>query len=340
MSKELAQQARKIHKETAIFDGLGFSQRSFYFEDFVKEILSVGVAAVNMTVTGNLDSPLEGILKVEQWNKTIEKNKDVMLLVRKAKDIERAKRENKVGVVMGSQTGTMIGNDIGILGVYKRLGMSIIQPTYSWQNLIGEGCGERTDGGLSTFGVKVIEEMNNVGLMIDLSHCAPQVTMDAINFSKDPVAITHSNPRALCDHARNKTDEQIKAMAKKGGVIGICTYMPLLTKDTRPTWKEFVDCIDYVVDLVGVDHVGFGSDFSLWTKEEYNDWLLDNPNLTPSGPQNGWIWRNVFVNDDGLVEYNQVFKITEMLLERGYSEQDIKKIMGLNFLRIFEEVCG
>jgi len=337
VSKE---KARKIHQESIIVDGLGYSQRSYYFEDFVDSMISVGVAAVNMTVVGSNDTPAVGLVKVEEWNKMIEKRNDKMLLVRNVKDIERAKKEKKVGIMMGTQDGTIIGDDINFLGIYKKLGMTIFQPTYTWQNLIGEGCGERTDGGLSSFGVKAIEEMNNQGMLIDLSHCAYQVTMDAIKFSKAPVVFTHTNPRALCDHARNKTDEQIKAMAAKGGVMGICSYMPLLTKDTRPTWDEFVNCLDYVVNLVGVDHVAIGSDFSLWTKEEYDAWLVGNPNLKPAGPQDGWTWRNIFVNDDGMVEYDQLFTITELLLDRGYSEHDVKKILGLNFMRVLQDVLG
>ena len=332
---------KKLHKESLIVDGLGYSSSAKFMEEFVDDLLDVGVAAVNLTIVSPDDGLMEAIKKVEKWNRLIDERRDgKFILVKTSLDIEKAKREGKLGLILGSQNGTIIEDDLIFLGIYKRLGMRIIQPTYSWQNLIGEGCAERTDGGLSTFGLKVVEEMNRLGLVIDLSHCAPQVTMDAIKYSKSPVLITHSNPRALCDHDRNKTDKQIKALAKNGGVIGICTYMPLLTKDTRPTWTDFLNCIDYVVKLVGVDYVGIGTDFSLWTKEEYEVWLRVNPNLLPAGPQHGWLWRNIFVNDQGSVEYNQVFQITEGLIARGYSDQDIKKILGLNFLRVFKEVCG
>jgi len=122
--------------------------------------------------------------------------------------------------------------------------------------------------------------------------------------------------------------------------MGICTYAPLVSKDTRPTWAEFLDSVDYVVKLVGPDHVGLGTDFNLWTKEEHAAWVKVNPNLLAQGPQSGWTWRNIFVNDQGVVEYSQVFQITEGLIARGYTDQDIKKILGLNFLRVFREVWG
>lgn len=334
----MSDRAKILHKESTIIDGLGYVERPKYLEDLVDDLLKTGVAAINLTVVGTNDGPLESMKKIEEWHRLIEKYDDKLMLIKTASDIEKAKSAGKLGIIMGSQNATIIGNDLSLLRTYKRLGMRIIQLSYSWQNLLGEGCGERTDSGLSTFGIEVVKEMNRLGLVIDLSHCAYQVTMDAIEYSEAPVLFTHSNPRALVDHARNKTDNQIKALAKNGGVMGIVTYAPFVAKNSRPTWTEYLDLMDYVVKLVGPDHVGIGTDFSLWTKEEYDAWCEANPNLVPQGPQDGWTWRNIFVNDQGLVEYSQVFQITEGLIARGYSDQDIKKILGLNFLRVFKEV--
>lgn len=331
---------KKIHEESIIIDGLGYSTCAKYFEKFIDDILNVGVAAVNLTVVGTNDDPLEGMKKVEDWNRLIESRRDKLILIKNSSDIEKANNEGKLGIIMGSQNATIIGDDLKLLGIYKRLGMRIIQLSYTWQNLLGEGCGERTNSGLSTFGIEVVKEMNRLGLVIDLSHCADQVTMDAIKYSKDPVLITHANPRALVNHCRNKTDEQIEALAENGGVIGIVTFASLVIKDSRPTWKEYLNLLDYVVELVGIDFVGIGTDFSIYTKEEYEAFLSVNPNLVPQGPQGGWTWRNIFVNDQGLLEYKQVFQITEGLIDRGYSDQDIKKVLGLNFLRVLKKVWG
>lgn len=336
----MSDRVKTLHNESIIIDGLGYAEYPKYLEEFefIDDLLDAGVAAANFTVVGTNDGPLESIKKIEEWHRLIERCGDKLMLIKTGSDIEKAKNEGKLGVIMGSQNATIIGNDLSLLGTFKRLGMRIIQLSYSWQNLLGEGCGERTDSGLSTFGIEAVAEMNRLGIAIDLSHCAYQVTMDAIKYSKTPVLVTHSNPRALVDHARNKTDEQIKALAKNKGVMGMVTYAPFVTKDARPTWAEFLDIIDYVVELVGPDYVGIGTDFSLWNKEEYETWLKANPNLVPQGPQGGWTWRNIFVNDQGLVEYSQVFQITEGLIARDYSDQDIKKILGLNFLRVFKEV--
>ncbi len=332
------EKVKKIHQESIIIDGLGYASQSKYFDEYIEDFLSVGLSAVNLTVVGTNDGPLEGILKVEDWNNYVEKHKEKLLLVTNAMDIEKAKKENKLGIIFGSQNATIIGDRLEFLGVYQRLGMRIIQISYTYQNLLGEGCGERTDSGLSIFGIEAVKEMNRLGLVIDLSHCSDRVTMDVLEYSKDPVLITHSNPRAMINHRRNKTDEQIKALAEKGGVIGMVTYAPFVSKDSRPTWEEYLNILDYTVNLVGVDHVGIGIDFSIWTQEEYNEWVRANPNLVPQGPQDGWMWRNIMVNDEGRPEYKQVFKITEGLIDRGYSDQDIKKILGLNFMRVLKQV--
>lgn len=332
--------ARALHDESIVIDGLGYSSSAKNTEAFIDDLLAAGVAAANFTVPGTDDGPLAGIKKVEEWLELIDRRSDKLMLIRTGPEIEAAKKQGKLGVIIGSQNATIIGDDIALLGVYKRLGLRILQLTYTWQNLLGEGCGERTDGGLSTFGLEVVAEMNRLGLAIDLSHCAYRVTMDAIEHSTAPVLVTHANPRALVDHGRNKTDEQIKALARKGGVIGIVTYAPLVCKGTRPTWAQFLDLLGYVVKLVGPDHVGLGTDFSLWSRDEFQEWVNVNPNLFPQGPEGGWTWRNIFVNDQGAVEYRQVFQITEGLIARGYSDDDIKKILGLNFLRVFKEVWG
>jgi membrane dipeptidase len=261
------------------------------------------------------------------------------MLVSTGRDIEKAKREGKFGVIMGSQNADILGGSLSLLPVYKRLGVRIIQLNYYEQNLLGEGFNERTDSGLSNFGLEVVKEMNRLGLVIDVSHCGDQVTMDAINYSKDPVMITHANARALCPHKRNKTDQQIKALAEKDGVIGLNAYSILceVRKDIRPTLEDLLDMADYIVRLVGPDYVSLGLDLSFRTKESYMQWEQLYPNLVPKW---GMFGRNIFQTDDGTVDVTLFPEITKGLVARGYSDDDIEKILGLNFLRVFKEVCG
>lgn len=339
MDKESEKRALELHRKSIIIDGLEYAPGAGNFKYF-DDLVAAGVTAGNMTVTATYDTPSEGMKKLKAWYNLFEEHSDKVIQVNTAGDIERAKREGKFGVIMGTQNADILGGDLSLLPVYKRLGLRIFQLSYYWQNLLGEGCGERTDGGLSTFGIAVVEELNRLGLVVDVSHCAPQVTTDAINYSKGPIMITHSNPKGLINHVRNKTDEQIKALAAKGGVMGVNAWSRLceVKKGVRPTFEDFLDMIDYMVKLVGSDHVSLGLDMTpFWPKEEYEYWAQLYPELRAKG---GFFERCIFTNKEGIDDVSQMPEITKGLVTRGYSDRDIEKILGLNFLRIFREICG
>jgi len=338
VNKENEEKALKLHKKSIVIDGLELFLPVADVRYFDK-LVQVGVTAAHATVFETADTPLQAIQRLNSWYDIFEKHSDKVMLVSTGRDIEKAKREGKFGVIMGSQNADILGGSLSLLPVYKRLGVRIIQLNYYEQNLLGEGFNERTDSGLSNFGVEVVKEMNRLGLVIDVSHCGGQVTMDAFKYSKDPVMITHANARALCPHKRNKTDEQIKALAEKGGVIGLNAYSILceVRKDIRPTLEDLLDMADYIVRLVGPDYVSLGLDLSFRTKESYMQWEQLYPNLVPKW---GMFGRNIFQTDDGTVDVTLFPEITKGLVARGYSDDDIEKILGLNFLRVFKEVCG
>ncbi len=338
MNKENEEKALKLHKKSIVIDGLELFLPVADVRYFDK-LVQVGVTAAHATVFETADTPLQAIQRLNSWYDIFEKHSDKVMLVSTGRDIEKAKREGKFGVIMGSQNADILGGSLSLLPVYKRLGVRIIQLNYYEQNLLGEGFNERTDSGLSNFGLEVVKEMNRLGLVIDVSHCGDQVTMDAINYSKDPVMITHANARALCPHKRNKTDEQIKALAEKDGVIGLNAYSIFceVRKDIRPTLEDLLDMADYIVRLVGPDYVSLGLDLSFRTKESYMQWEQLYPNLVPKW---GMFGRNIFQTDDGTVDVTLFPEITKGLVARGYSDDDIEKILGLNFLRVFKEVCG
>ena len=338
MNKENEEKALKLHKKSIVIDGL---ELFFPVGDvgYFDKLVQVGVTAAHVTVFETDDTPLQAMQRLNSWYDIFEKHSDKVMLVSTGRDIEKAKRESKFGIIMCSQNADILGGSLSLLPVYKRLGLRIIQLNYYEQNLLGEGCAERTDGGLSNFGLEVVKEMNRLGLVIDVSHCGDQVTMDAINYSKDPVMVTHANARALCPHKRNKTDEQIKALAEKDGVIGLNAYSIFceVRKDIRPTLEDLLDMADYIVRLVGPDYVSLGLDLSFRTKESYMQWEQLYPNLVPKW---GMFGRNIFQTDDGTVDVTLFPEITKGLVARGYSDDDIEKILGLNFLRVFKEVCG
>jgi len=329
----------RLHKESIIIDALVGAQ-VLGDVGYFKKLSEIGVPASSFTVFESYDAHWEVLKRLKPWYDLFEEHSDNVILVDTTRDIERAKREGKFGIIMNAQNATILGDDVNLLSVYKKLGLRILQLAYYEQNLLGEGCGERTNGGLTNFGIEVVEEMNRLRLIIDLSHCGDQVTMDAIKYSKSPVLITHSNARGIVDHARNKTDEQIKALANRGGVIGVVAWSPFceVRKGVRPTVEDLLDIVDYIVKLVGPDYVGLGLDLNPFTPlEQYNKWAQFYPELRPKG---GYFERTVFTNKDGVDDITRLPEITMGLVVRGYSDQDIEKILGLNFLRVFKEVLG
>ena len=203
--------------------------------------------------------------------------------------------------------------DLGVLRILYRLGIRLITLTWNQRNQIADGAGEaRTGGGLTEFGVKVVAEMNHLGMLIDVSHLSEAGFWDVIKKSKEPIVASHSNCYSLCPHLRNLKDEQIKALADKGGVIGV-TFVPdfLIKENRKSTVEDVVRHIDYLVEKAGIDHVGLGSDF---------DGTVELP--------------------IGLKGADEIPNITKELLNQGYKEDDIKKILGGNFLRVFKDVVG
>ena len=334
------ERALSLHEKSIFIDALEVFFPFPKDTSYLDKLISAGITAINATVIQTYDTPLQSISRLKQWLDLFEKHSDKLIQVTTTQDIERAKREGKLGIIMGSQNAAMIGDDINLLAIYKKLGLKIIQLSYYEQNLLGEGCGERTDGGLSTFGIKVVEEMNRLRLLIDVSHCRDQVVMDAIEFSKVPIVATHANPRALVNHPRSKTDEHIKAIADKGGVTGIVGYSRLsqTREGVAPSVEDLLDLIDYMVKLVGPDHVGIGTDVTpFWTREAYEEWAQFYPDLRSNW---GWEGRHVFTNKEGAEDISRMVEITKGLVARGYSDENIQKIIGLNFLRVFGEVWG
>jgi len=213
---------------------------------------------------------------------------------------------------------------------YFQLGQRCSQLTYNTQNLLGSGSTERVDGGITDWGVQVIQEMNDVGMLVDVSHCGDRTTLDAIELSPKPIAITHSNCRALNNHPRLKTDEAIRKLAAKGGVMGI-TGVRMFVRDTEPTTVEHVvDHIDHVVKLVGIEHVGIGTDADL---DGYDDMPADQRKELIGMYKSSYAFRDR-IDTDGFDHPRKTYDLTAALLRRGYGEQNIQAVLGGNFRRL------
>lgn len=205
---------------------------------------------------------------------------------------------------------------------------------------MGDGLGEKTNCGLSKLGVQVVEELNRLGILIDLSHSGVATTMEAMQISKDPVIFSHANARSLCDNIRNLTDEQMKALSENGGTIGILALSPFLSNraaQTGSTMEDYLNQIDYVRDLVGVDHVSIGLDLGEASKPE--DFLRLRLRY-PEFPLLDEFKRKGIYAPKELENATTLSAITKGLVTRGYSDEEIQRVLGKNALRVFRDVWG
>ena len=266
---------------------------------------------------------------IAAWSGFVGRNTHVFSLVGKADDLDAAKGKQKIAVIMGLQNADEFREPKDVKAFYE-LGLRCAQLTYNTQNLLGSGSTERVDGGISDYGEQIIKAMNEVGMLVDVSHSGDKTTLDAIELSPKPIAFTHSNCRALNNHPRLKTDEAIRKLAAKGGVMGI-TGVRMFVKDKEPTTVEdIVDHIDHVVKLVGIDHVGIGSDSDLMG---YDHMPPDQYKQLKAGYKASYAFRDK-IDTDAFDHPRKVYDLTAALIRRGYSDSNIQAILGGNFRRL------
>lgn len=266
---------------------------------------------------------------IAAWSGFVGRNTHVFSLVGKAGDLDAAKARQKIAVIMGLQNADEFREPKDVKAFYE-LGLRCAQLTYNTQNLLGSGSTERVDGGISDYGEQIIKAMNEVGMLVDVSHSGDKTTLDAIELSPKPIAFTHSNCRALNNHPRLKTDEAIRKLAAKGGVMGI-TGVRMFVKATEPTTVEdIVDHIDHVVKLVGIEHVGIGSDSDLMG---YDHMPPDQYKQLKAGYKASYAFRDK-IDTDGFDHPRKVYDLTAALIRRGYSDSNIQAILGGNFRRL------
>lgn len=320
------------YADSIIINGLDYSVLT---REYLEKFKASGCTAANVTVTA-LQNCWETMYRLGEWFRMFEQNQDLVQQVFSVEDIRKAKKEGKVALIVGFQNTSPIDDNIDLLAIYKRLGVQIMQLCYNPRNLSGDGCIEPGNAGLSDFGYRVVKEMNRVGILIDLSHVGERTTLEAIEASEKPCSFTHAGPKAKFDVPRNKTDECLKKLAAKGGVVGANAYPTFLSdKEEERTLDRFLDSIDYMVDLIGVEHVGIGTDFVEGQPPEF---FCTRAGLgTFATP--GTISYPVYF-PKGLESVSDFENVWNGLIKRGYSVADTQAIMGGNFLRLFEEVWG
>lgn len=251
--------------------------------------------------------------------------------VEKVDDLLEAKRLGQLGVFFGLQSGSCLEQDRKRLRLLHKMGLRVLQLTYMERNFIGDGCLEPENRGLTHFGIQVIRDCNNVGVLVDCSHVGVQTTLDAARYSAKPIVVSHTAVRAIADNPRCVTDEMMLAVARKGGTIGITPYAPFIRTDRTPTLDDYVDHFDYAIKLIGEDHVTLATD--MFDGKTKVNWVtpIFYPEIT-KGAQYGT--RRV----QGFNKKSNLGDLVEAFLRRGYKATTIEKILGANFLRVLRAV--
>jgi membrane dipeptidase len=255
-------------------------------------------------------------------------------------DIERAAEDGTLALLYYTQNAAPIEDDLERLAALHALGVRMVQLTYNSRNLLGDGCLEGTNAGLSRFGVDAVARMNELGMLVDVSHCGEATTRDGIALSSKPVAVTHSGCRSVFDHPRNKTDEALRALADRGGVIGIYQINPYLGPRERNSLDDYLSHVDHAVKVAGIEHVGIGSDREhrvIPDTPEEKQKLIDE--LSRLGPATAQTVRWPFFIGE-LNHPRRMRTIADALARRGYASDQVDKILGGNWLRLFRDTIG
>ena len=309
-----------------LIDGL---QISNWDTSTLQEVRSGGVHAVNATCAV-WEGTLETIRNISDWYVLERDNPDLVSIARTGEDIRSISQADRLAVILGFQNASPFEQDYTLVEVFHRLGVRIAQLTYNIQNHVGGSCYEPNDSGLTRFGHRIVEEMNRVGMLIDLSHVGEKTSLAAVAASSQPVAITHANPRWFSDTPRNKSDELIRAVTERDGIIGVCFYPNVIGgKDT--TLEAFCAMVVRLIDEVGSDHVAIGSDSARNWPADHVEHLRDGrwkPREAAEWPE----WPSWFANPR---DFPRVF---EALSDSGISDSDLDNIAGANWLRLFDQV--
>ena len=327
--------AKKIYDEAIIVDGhlaIEFAMPGSFEEKWalVDSYLAAGVTAITLSLANDESKLEETFAYLALVRKYIFSHPEKYILAMTRKDILRAKSEKKLAIRFMFQGAAPLNMNINLVEIYFQLGISSMIIAYNIRTSMGDGCIEEMDGGISHLGKNLVKEMNRVGMIIDGAHSSMNTIMGAIQCSVKPVVISHAGVYSINPIARNIKDEQIRAIAKSGGVLGI-NGIGLLLGDKHASIKKYVDHIDYVAKLVGVDHVAIGLDH-FYFGDQFSEFMKNQPITNPAAygkMADSAMFRSI--------RADQIIEIAEELLMRQFSEDDIKAILGGNILRVIDE---
>lgn len=329
--------AQTLHQSSLVIDLTCPLAREPAYLDWWRE---GGASAIAPTIRGYDGNARIGLAEIGQWRRYARSNARVRLILEPG-DLQRCQDDGAMGLILHCQGTALFEDDLDLVDGFQAAGLRIAQLTYNRRNLFGDGAAERTDSGLSRLGIHLVERMNAVGMVVDCAHTGERTSLDAVEFSTHPVIISHANARGVHDNARNVSDELIKAIAGSGGVIGTVGFPSFLTDAQQPTLDQFIDDIAYKADLVGTEHTGIGIDYYLGQHPVEAD---DVARARYDALISSGLWRESeyppppYYYPQGIETPRTLPRLTERLLARGFAEADVRKILGLNWQRVLEQV--
>jgi membrane dipeptidase len=334
VDEETEKRAQKLHSESIVVNSCDTSE---WDEDYV--VNRLGPSGVNVTVptmASQFDYKGTGA-DLSPWFAKMRTFDKYLMKATSYADIEKALAAGKIAVIFAFQSAKPLDDNLDLLDIYYEMGVRVLQITYNYRGMSGDGCLESYDGGLSDWGARLVERMNKLGMLIDLSHASAKTSADVLEISTQPVIFSHSNCKALVNNPRNIDDNLIHAIQKKNGYIGINVLLSMVSEHfhSTPSLDEVLDHVDHISKTIGPSYVGFGLDRAEgMTREKYQSFGFP-PDSYPSF-------------DDAMHKHavreiksvRQFINLTRMLVKRGYSDSEVRNILGGNFLRVFKQVAG
>lgn len=298
-----------------------------------------GITGVNLTVSaGDFEAT---VAKMARWEAEIERYPRALQRVRSVAQLHEAKRTGRLGIIYGFQDAVPVGRDLDRVRLFGDLGVKVIQLTYNIRNLVGDGCLEPSNAGLSNYGHEFVRRMDELGILVDLSHCGQRTTADAILAASGPVAISHSGCAAVAPHPRSKRDEELRSMAERGGVVGIY-LMPFLTPGRAATTADVVAHIEHAVNICGEDHVGIGSDLSVTPIDGSEDYWAKHREFVSQRMARGIAAPaedpDFLFTVPELNSHRRMDLIADAMAARRHPATRIEKVLGGNWVRLFGDV--
>ena len=297
-----------------------------------------GLDAVHVTVVYHEDYD-EFLTRISEWNELFKNNSDLIFLGKDIRDIEKAKLENKTAIFFGFQNCSPIEDDINLVEKVHELGCRFMQLTYNNQSLLATGCYENVDSGVTNFGKEVIKEMNRVGIVIDMSHSAEKSTLEAIELSQKPIAITHANPSFWYKAKRNKSDTLLKNLSKSGGMLGLSLYAHHLKDSSNCKLESFCEMVAKTADLIGVKNIGIGSDLCLNQPDSVVEWMRNGTWTRAKNYGEGSKDKPGFPKQpDWFIDARGFNSLETGLKKIGFNLEEVNDILGNNWFNFYKGI--